>query len=74
MNKLLIGELTSVYQCLPHSLTLKENRINKLAEKIKNKLDEELEHANKQAKRTLLLKSVPNFQDTNEILKYEGNL
>ncbi|WP_246224402.1 ferritin-like domain-containing protein [Wolbachia endosymbiont of Litomosoides sigmodontis] len=38
---------------------------------MKNKLNEKLEHENKQIERILLLKGIPNFQDTNEILKYK---
>lgn len=38
---------------------------------MKNELNEELEHANKLAERILLLKGVLNFQDTNEISKYD---
>ncbi|WP_245800739.1 ferritin-like domain-containing protein [Wolbachia endosymbiont of Wuchereria bancrofti] len=71
MNKLLTGELTSVRQYLPHSSALKDHGINKLAEKMKNELNEELEHANKLAERILLLKGALNFQDINEILKYD---
>ncbi|QOD38074.1 bacterioferritin [Candidatus Wolbachia massiliensis] len=71
-NKLLTNELTSVRQYLLHSTVLKDNGINKLAEKMKNELNEELEHANKLAERILLLKGIPNFQDTNEISKYDG--
>ncbi|WP_255585968.1 ferritin-like domain-containing protein [Wolbachia endosymbiont of Mansonella ozzardi] len=52
-----------------HSTILKDSGINKLTEKMKNKLDEELEHANKLAERILLLKGIPNFQDTNKISK-----
>ncbi|CAH2210612.1 jg7788 [Pararge aegeria aegeria] len=39
---------------------------------MKNELNEELEHANRLAERILLLKGMPNFQDTNKISKYEG--
>ena len=72
LNKLLTNELTSVRQYLLHSAILKNSGINKLAEKMKNELNEELEHANRLAERILLLKGVPNFQDTNQISKYEG--
>lgn len=72
LNKLLTNELTSVRQYLLHSAILKNSGINKLAEKMKNELNEELEHANRLAERILLLKGVPNFQDTNKISKYEG--
>ncbi|MDR0288910.1 MAG: bacterioferritin [Rickettsiales bacterium] len=72
LNKSLTGELTSIRQYFLHSTILKDSGINKLAEKMKDELDEELEHANKLAERVLLLKGVPNFQDTNEISKYDG--
>ncbi|MGL9718033.1 MAG: bacterioferritin [Wolbachia sp.] len=72
LNKLLTNELTSVRQYLLHSAVLRDNGINKLAEKMKNELNEELGHANELAERILLLKGVPNFQDTNEISKYDG--
>lgn len=72
LNKLLINELTSVRQYLLHFAILKDSGINKLAEKMKNELNEELEHANRLAERILLLKGMPNFQDTNKISKYEG--
>ncbi|WP_438456447.1 bacterioferritin [Wolbachia endosymbiont of Kerria lacca] len=72
LNKLLTNELTSVRQYLLHSAILKNSGINKLAEKMKNELNEELEHANRLAERILLLKGMPNFQDTNKISKYEG--
>ncbi|MDE5057755.1 bacterioferritin [Wolbachia endosymbiont of Drosophila bocki] len=72
LNKLLTNELTSVRQYLLHFAVLKNNGINRLAEKVKNELNEELEHASKLAERILLLKGVPNFQDTNEISKYDG--
>lgn len=71
-NKLLTNELTSVRQYLLHFAVLKNHGINKLAEKMKNELNEELEHAHKLAERILLLKGTPNFQDTNEISKYDG--
>ncbi|NSM56674.1 bacterioferritin [Wolbachia endosymbiont of Atemnus politus] len=72
LNKLLTNELTSVRQYLLHSSVLKDNGINKLAEKMKKELNEELGHANELAERILLLKGVPNFQNTNEISKYDG--
>lgn len=72
LNKLLTNELTSVRQYLLHFSVLKNSGINRFAEKMKNELNEELEHANKLAERILLLKGVPNFQDTNEIMKYNG--
>lgn len=72
LNKLLTNELTSVRQYLLHFAVLKNNGINRLAEKVKNELNEELEHANKLAERILLFKGVPNFQDTNGISKYDG--
>ncbi|CCE77092.1 MULTISPECIES: bacterioferritin [Wolbachia] len=72
LNKLLTHELTSVRQYLLHSAILKDRKINRFAEKMKNELNEELEHANKLAERILLLKGVPNFQDTNQISKYDG--
>lgn len=72
LNKLLTNELTSVLQYLLHFAILKDSGINKLAEKMKNELNEELEHANRLAERILLLKGMPNFQDTNKISKYEG--
>lgn len=72
LNKLLTHELTSVRQYLLHSAILKDKKINRFAEKMKNELNEELEHANRLAERILLLKGVPNFQDTNKISKYEG--
>lgn len=72
LNKLLTHELTSVRQYLLHSGILKKNGINRLAEKMKTELNEELEHANMLAERILLLKGVPNFQDTNEISEYDG--
>lgn len=72
LNKLLTNELTSVRQYLLHFAILKDSGINKLAEKMKNELNEELEHANRLAERILLLKGMPNFQDTDKISKYEG--
>ncbi|MGL9758488.1 MAG: bacterioferritin [Wolbachia sp.] len=72
LNKLLTHELTSVRQYLLHSAVLKDKKINRFAEKMRNELNEELEHANRLAERILLLKGVPNFQDTNQISKYEG--
>ncbi|WP_353276386.1 bacterioferritin [Wolbachia endosymbiont (group B) of Villa cingulata] len=72
LNKLLTNELTSVRQYLLHFAILKDSGINKLAEKMKNELNEELEHANRLAERILLLKGMPNFQDTNQISKYDG--
>lgn len=72
LNKLLTHELTSVRQYLLHSAILKDKKINRFAEKMRNELNEELEHANRLAERILLLKGVPNFQDTNQISKYEG--
>ncbi|WCR57974.1 bacterioferritin [Wolbachia endosymbiont of Ctenocephalides felis wCfeJ] len=72
LNTLLTNELTSVRQYLLHFAILKDNGINKLAEKMKSELNEELGHANELAERILLLKGVPNFQDTNEISKYDG--
>lgn len=72
LNKLLANELTSVRQYLLHFAVLKDSGINRLAERMKNELNEELEHANKLAERILFLKGVPNFQDTNEISKYDG--
>ncbi|MBR9983968.1 MAG: bacterioferritin [Wolbachia endosymbiont of Homalodisca vitripennis] len=72
LNKLLTHELTSVRQYLLHSAILKDRKINRFAEKMKNELNEELEHTNKLAERILLLKGVPNFQDTNQISKYDG--
>lgn len=71
-NKLLTSELTSVRQYLLHFAILKNNGVNRLAEKIQQELTEELEHANKLAERILLLKGVPNFQDTNKISEYNG--
>lgn len=71
-NKLLTNELTSVRQYLLHFAVLKNHGISKLAEKMKDELNEELEHAHKLAERILLLKGIPNFQDTNEISKYDG--
>ncbi|WP_395463374.1 bacterioferritin [Wolbachia endosymbiont of Cantharis cryptica] len=71
LNNLLTNELTSVRQYLLHFAILKNNGINRLAEKVKNELNEELEHASKLAERILLLKGIPNFQDTNEISKYD---
>lgn len=72
LNKLLTHELTSVRQYLLHSAILKDKKINRFAEKMRNELNEELEHANRLAERILLLKGMPNFQDTNKISKYEG--
>ncbi|WP_265022398.1 bacterioferritin [Wolbachia endosymbiont (group B) of Ischnura elegans] len=72
LNKLLTNELTSVRQYLLHSAILKNSGINKLAEKMRKELNEELEHANRLAERILLLEGMPNFQDTNKISKYEG--
>ncbi|WP_343288817.1 bacterioferritin [Wolbachia endosymbiont of Encarsia formosa] len=72
LNKLLTNELTSVRQYLLHSAILKNSGINKLAEKMRKELNEELEHTNRLAERILLLKGMPNFQDTNKISKYEG--
>ncbi|WP_265030518.1 bacterioferritin [Wolbachia endosymbiont (group B) of Athalia cordata] len=72
LNKLLTNELTSVRQYLLHFAILKDSGINKLAEKMRKELNEELEHANRLAERILLLKGMPNFQDTNKISKYEG--
>ncbi|WP_225537319.1 ferritin-like domain-containing protein [Wolbachia endosymbiont of Mansonella perstans] len=72
LNKSLTGELTSISQYFLHSTILKDSGVNKLTEKMKNELDEELEHANKLAERILLLKGIPNFQDTNEISKRDG--
>lgn len=72
LNKLLTHELTSVRQYLLHSAILKDKKINRFAEKMRNELNEELGHANRLAERILLLKGVPNFQDTNQISKYEG--
>ncbi|MDD9331065.1 MAG: bacterioferritin [Wolbachia sp.] len=72
LNKLLTNELTSVRQYLLHFSIFRNNGINKFAEKLKNELTEELEHANSLAERILLLKGVPNFQDTNEVSKYNG--
>lgn len=72
LNTLLTNELTSVRQYLLHFAILKDNGINKLAEKMKSELNEELGHANELAERILLLKGVPNFQDTHEISKYDG--
>lgn len=72
LNKLLTHELTSVRQYLLHSAIFKDKKINRFAEKMRNELNEELEHANRLAERILLLKGVPNFQDTNQISKYEG--
>ncbi|APR98292.1 bacterioferritin [Wolbachia endosymbiont of Folsomia candida] len=72
LNKLLTNELTSVRQYLLHFSIFKNNGIDRFAEKMKNELTEELEHANKLAERILLLKGVPNFQDTNEVSKYDG--
>lgn len=72
LNKLLTNELTSVRQYLLHSAILKNSGINKLAEQMRKELNEELEHANRLAERILLLKGMPNFQDTNKISKYEG--
>ena len=73
-NKLLTNELTSVRQYLLHFAILKNNGINRFAEKMQSELNEELEHANRLAERILLLKGMPNFQDTNEISKCDGNL
>uniref|UniRef100_A0A3B0JF32 Bacterioferritin n=1 Tax=Wolbachia endosymbiont of Aleurodicus floccissimus TaxID=2152762 RepID=A0A3B0JF32_9RICK len=72
LNKLLTHELTSVRQYLLHSAILKDKKINRFAEKMRNELNEELGHANKLAERILLLNGVPNFQDTNQISKYDG--
>ncbi|OCA06185.1 bacterioferritin [Wolbachia endosymbiont of Trichogramma pretiosum] len=72
LNKSLTNEMTSVRQYLLHSAILKNSGINKLAEKMRKELNEELEHANRLAERILLLKGMPNFQDTNKISKYEG--
>lgn len=72
LNKLLTHELTSVRQYLLHSAILKDKKINRFAEKMRNELNEELGHANRLAERILLLKGVPNFQDTNQISKYDG--
>ncbi|MDR2831393.1 MAG: bacterioferritin [Rickettsiales bacterium] len=72
LNKLLANELTSVRQYLLYFAVLKDSGINRLAERMKNELNEELEHANKLAERILFLKGVLNFQDTNEISKYDG--
>ncbi|MBV0899320.1 MAG: bacterioferritin [Wolbachia endosymbiont of Fragariocoptes setiger] len=72
LNTLLTNELTSVRQYLLHLSILKDNGINRFAEKIKNEVSEELEHANKLAERILLLKGIPNFQNTNEIHQYSG--
>lgn len=71
-NKLLTNELTSVRQYLLHFAILKNNGINRFAEKMQSELNEELEHANRLAERILLLKGMPNFQDTNEISKCDG--
>lgn len=72
LNKLLTNELTSVRQYLLHFSIFQNNGINRFAEKMKNELTEELEHVSKLAQRILLLKGIPNFQDTNEISKYDG--
>ncbi|UIP91567.1 bacterioferritin [Wolbachia pipientis] len=72
LNKLLTHELTSVRQYLLHSAILKDKKINRFAEKMRNELNEELGHANRLAERILLLEGVPNFQDTNQISKYDG--
>ncbi|WP_168464588.1 bacterioferritin [Wolbachia endosymbiont of Ctenocephalides felis wCfeT] len=72
LNGLLTNELTSVRQYLLHFAILKNNGINRFADKVKNELSEELDHAHQLAERILLLEGVPNFQDTNEILKYDG--
>ncbi|AZU37810.1 bacterioferritin [Wolbachia endosymbiont of Bemisia tabaci] len=72
LNKLLTHELTSVRQYLLHSAILKDKKINRFAEKMRNELNEELGHANRLAERILLLEGVPNFQDTNQISKYGG--
>ncbi|WCR54490.1 MAG: Bacterioferritin [Wolbachia endosymbiont of Ctenocephalides orientis wCori] len=72
LNGLLTNELTSVRQYLLFYSIFKNHGVNKFAEKMKNELNEELEHANRLAERILLLKGVPNFQDTNEITKYDG--
>ncbi|WFW29880.1 MAG: bacterioferritin [Wolbachia endosymbiont of Menacanthus eurysternus] len=72
LNKSLTDELTSMRQYFLHSIIFKDNGISKLAEKMKNDLDEEFKHANKLAERILFLKGIPNFQDTNEISKYDG--
>lgn len=73
LNGLLTNEVTFVRQCLLLYSIFKNHGVNKFAEKMKNELNEELEHANKLAERIFLLKGVPNFQDTNEIMKYDGN-
>ena len=72
LNTLLTNELTSVRQYLLHLSILRDNGINRFAEKIKNEVSEELDHANKLAERILLLKGIPNFQSTNEIHQYGG--
>lgn len=72
LNKLLTNELTSVRQYLLHFSIFQNNGINRFAEKMKNELTEELEHVSKLAQRIFLLKGIPNFQDTNEISKYDG--
>lgn len=72
-NKLLTNELTSVRQYLLHFSILKDNGINRFAEKIKSEISEELEHASKLAERILLLKGIPNFQNTNKISEYNGS-
>jgi bacterioferritin len=72
LNKLLTNELTSVRQYLLHFSILKNNGINRFAEKVRGELTEELEHANRLAERISLLKGVPNFQDTNKISSHEG--
>lgn len=72
LNKLLANELTAVHQYLLHYAMLKKNKIDKLAEKIKEELDEEIEHANILANRILLLDGLPNFQETNPIVTYDG--
>ena len=55
-NKLLTNELTSVRQYLLHFAILKNNGINRFAEKTQSELNEELEHANRLAERILSLK------------------
>ncbi|VVC42776.1 Hypothetical protein CINCED_3A008589, partial [Cinara cedri] len=72
-NKLLTNELTSVRQYLLHFAVLENHGINTLAKKMKNELNEELEHVCKLAERILFLRGIPNFQDTNKISKYDGN-
>ncbi|MDG7056449.1 MAG: bacterioferritin [Wolbachia endosymbiont of Meromenopon meropis] len=72
LNKLLVNELASVRQYFLHSAILKNGGINKLAKKMRDELNEEFMHVSKLAERVLLLKGIPDFQDTNKISQYDG--